>query len=538
MLRSNYFLAFIFILFLLASSCAKKGRPSGGPRDEDAPLLVTANPPYETTNFKTDEIKIEFNEYITLKELNKQLVVSPPLKNNPIITPQGTPSKFITINIMDTLPENTTYIFDFGKSVQDNNEGNQLEKFKYVFSTGSFIDSLTLNGEVKDAYKSKSIKNIKLLLYRADSTYKDSMIYNQKPNYVSSTLDTTKFEFSNLSPGEFYLIALEDKNSDYFFDPKQDKIGFYDKLISLPQDSIVLETIPLFRENLSYSFSRAKEVTKGKIIIGFNGKANTIEIEPLSKVSKDFVSNYKFEIGKDTLNYWFHNYEKDSIILLIRNKNIIDTATINLRKKQLDSLVFSNITRTVLEFKDTLLFSSNNPIIAIDTSKICLFDKDTLTVKYSTFISLKENKLGLLFDKKFDNRYQIELYPNAIRDIYGFTNDSLKFTVRTRKLDAYGDLSLNISNPDNKNLIIQLLDTRDVLLQEENINTSKKITFKYIRPKKVKVRIIHDQNNNGTWDTGSFLDKRQPEKLFYYDKIFEIRANWSLNEAIVINKDF
>ena len=267
-LKSRYLFIALIACFLL-ESCAKKGRPSGGPKDEDAPLFVTANPPYETINFDKNEIKIEFNEYITLKELTKQLVVSPPLKNNPLITPQGTPSKYITIKILDTLLENSTYIFDFGKSVQDNNEGNQLEKFKYVFSTGSYIDSLSVSGSVTDAFEEKTEKNIKLLLYRADSTYTDSLIYKQKPNYVSSTLDSTVFNFSNLAAGKFYLFALEDKSSDYFFDPKVDKIGIYPRVISIPGDSILEKPIELFKEQLPYQFKRGKEFVKGKVSVLF-----------------------------------------------------------------------------------------------------------------------------------------------------------------------------------------------------------------------------------------------------------------------------
>ena len=129
--------------------CAKKGRPSGGPKDEDAPLFVVANPAHESTNFDKDEIRIYFNEFIKLRDLNKQLIVSPPLnpKNPSLITPQGSPSEYITIKILDTLKKNTTYIFDFGNSVEDNNESNQLERFKYVFSTGNYIDSLDFERE-------------------------------------------------------------------------------------------------------------------------------------------------------------------------------------------------------------------------------------------------------------------------------------------------------------------------------------------------------------------------------------------------------
>ena len=225
-MKRRYFLLILTISFIL-TQCAKKGRPSGGPKDEDAPIFVVADPPYETVNFDKREIKLYFDEYIKLKDLNKQLIVSPPLKpeNPSLITPQGSPSQFITIKLIDTLQKNTTYIFDFGNSVEDN-ESNKLERFKYVFSTGDYIDSLTLKGKVKNSFSSENIKDIKLLLYRLDTSYTDSAVYNVKPNYVTSSLDTSLFEFTNLREGKYFIMALKDKSSDYLLDPKEDEIGF------------------------------------------------------------------------------------------------------------------------------------------------------------------------------------------------------------------------------------------------------------------------------------------------------------------------
>ena len=127
---------FVFAVILLTSNCARKGRPNGGLKDSLAPVMVIANPPYKSINFNSKKIKLSFDEYVTLDKLNQQLVISPPLKYAPTISPQGSPSKEITIKLTDTLKENTTYIFNFGNSIKDNNEGNTLKSFNYVFSTG------------------------------------------------------------------------------------------------------------------------------------------------------------------------------------------------------------------------------------------------------------------------------------------------------------------------------------------------------------------------------------------------------------------
>jgi uncharacterized protein (DUF2141 family) len=527
---------FLIVLVLSFSQCAKKGRPDGGPKDEDAPLFVTANPPYETINFDKNEINIYFNEYIKLKDLNKQLIISPPLnpENPTLISPQGSPSKYIKIQILDTLLENSTYIFDFGNSVQDNNEANTLERFKYVFSTGAYIDSLTLSGSVKNSFKSESVENIKLLLYRLDSAYTDSAVYNRKPDYVTSTLDSSNYEFSNLRKGNYLLVALNDAGSDYVFNPKTDEIGFLKDTIWLPRDSIIKTELSIFKEELPYTFRRGKEIRKGQLIFGYQGKPSNIKIENLSAVPDNFQTIIFPEKDKDTLNLWHSPIEKDSLIFKISNNNIIDTITVALRKKQLDSLTVTKITGGVLNIKDTLFFSTNNPIIKIDTSKINFVHTDSIYITYKAFISKKESSVGFLFEKKFKTSYKLNLYPDALVDIFETSNDTVISQFRTRSMEDYGEISLAIQNPEKVPVIIQLTDINDITVAQETSSENKTISFNYLIPKKYKIRIIYDTNNNGKWDTGNYLEKKQPEPVQYFPEVQEIRPNWVLNEVIKI----
>jgi len=526
----------LLILVFTLSQCAKKGRPTGGPKDEDPPVFVTANPPYGTVNFDKNEIRLYFNEYIKLKDLNKQLIISPPLnpENPSLITPQGSPSEYISIKIMDTLKENTTYIFNFGNSVEDNNESNTLEGFKYVFSTGSYIDSLTLKGGVKNSYSSDDIKDIKMLLYRLDSSYTDSAVYNKKPSYVASTLDTSRFEFTNMKEGKYLLMALKDQASDYQFDPKADQIGFYTDTIVLPRDSIINGDISLFKEILPYSFKRGKEDRKGKLIFGYEGDPADIKIELISEVPADFKSVILSEKDKDTLNFWHSPIENDSLIFHIYKGQYLDTSVVRLRKKKLDSLSVTTKVRGILEFSDTLFFDTNNPIVKIDTSKVTFVDKDTVSIAYEPFISTTESKIGFVFEKEFKKDYSLTLYPEAVQDIFKQTNDTIPLKFKTRSLEDYGDIKLSIQNPSSRNVIIQITNNRDETIKEKLVNSTTNISFDYLKPEAYKVRIIYDDNNNGKWDTGNFLNKTQPELVEYFEEVQEVRANWSLNAVITI----
>lgn len=522
----------VLFLVLLVCACARKGRPEGGPKDEDAPIMVIANPPYETINFDKNVIKIYFDEYIVLKDLTKQLVVSPPLKNPLVITPQGTPSKHITIKIIDTLKQNTTYTFNFGNAIQDNNEGNKLESFKYVFSTGGTIDSLKISGKTSAAYKKEADKNISVLLYKADSTFNDSLVFKSKPEYVSNTLDSTNFNFTHIKEGRYFLIGLKEPSNDYLFNPKTDEIGFLTDTIVLPRDSVIDKELRLFKETLDFDMKRPKELAKGKIQFGFQGGKENMGVKLLSAVPDDFKSFEKFEERKDTLIYWHTPVELDSLNFMVIKEDFIDTVTVRLNKKKIDSLQVSSNVNRVLNLKDTLFLETNNPIVGIDSSKVSLVDKDTLKVAYK-LKKINDTKLGVLFDIKPKNDYKLTILPGAIEDLFLTKNDSLNYQFNTRDIEDYGTIVLDIQNKVNEPLIIELLE-KDKVITRRFINTSQKLVFDFLEPKEYSIRAIVDSNDNKKWDTGNFLRRIQPEKVVYFPQEFKLRANWIQNEIFSI----
>jgi len=537
--KAFYRIIFLFTITLFVANCARTGRPEGGPKDENAPLFVNSIPPYNTVKFDKKVVKLNFNEFITLKELNKQLVISPPMKSPPLISPQGAPSKEIKIQILDTLQENTTYIFNFGNAVQDNNESNVLENFKYVFSTGTYIDSLVTSGSINDAILKEIPRNVNVLLYRIDSSYKDSIIYKKKPNYVTNTLDTTNFKFTNVREGKYFVVALKEEVSDYIFNPKLDKIGFLADTIQLPKDSILVKPITLFKEIQPYKFVRAREVSKGKLQFAFEGKQTDMKIQVTSKVPENFKSVSKFEKNKDSLNYWFTPFETDSLNFIVTNAIFSDTVTVKLRKEKMDSLSIDISPKNTLNFRDTIFVNSNHPILQIDSSKISLVDKDTLAVNFSTLFSEKENKIAVIFDKKPSEKYTLTALPAAFQDIYNFKNDTISVKFGTRKIEDYGKITLNVNNLNNENVIVELLsgNKQDILIEQQFVNTSDKIVFDLLEPKKYTIRVIIDKNKNNQWDTGDFLKKQFPERIIYHNQLsnFELRANFFLEETFDVD---
>lgn len=528
----NYF--FVCISILLLTNCARTGSPSGGPKDEDAPLFVTSTPPYGSTNFNKKEIKLSFNEFITLKDVSKQLIVSPPLKIPLSITPQGSATKSLKLKILDTLKENTTYILNFGNAVQDNNEGNKIEDFKYIFSTGNYIDSLTLKGTVKDAYYGTSTKNANILLYKIDSTFNDSIIFKKKPNYVTTTKDSINFKFTNLKKGKYLMISLVEKSNDYLFNPRTDKIGIYKDTIILPQDSIIKKPLAFFKELPEYKFIRAKEVSKGKIVFGYQGSLDNFNVKLLSKTPKDYLAISKFEPNKDTLNYWFKNIETDSLNFIVSNDIFLDTVTVKLRKKKIDSLTLSASTRDILHLKDTFFVNTNNPILNIDKSKLSLKINDSIPLNFETAISKTKNSIAFIFQQKPMQNYKLSMFPEALEDIFECKNDTINYNFKTLEIEDYGKITLDIVNKTSENLIIELLE-KDKIIERKFIIDSKNLIFDFLKPSKYSIRAVIDSNKNKKWDTGNYLEKRLPEQIIYFKKDLELRANYYLNEKFTVN---
>jgi uncharacterized protein (DUF2141 family) len=522
----------LIALGILLGNCAKRGRPTGGPLDSIAPILVSANPDHKSTHFKAKKIKIYFDEYIKLKDVGNQLVISPPQKYDPIITPLGTASKLITIEILDTLDANTTYAFNFGNSVVDNNEENELGNFKYVFSTGSYIDSLTLKGEITDPAVKTPTQGINVMLYEYNTEYTDSIIYKEKPRYIANTLDTTLFEITNLKAGKYLLIALDDSNGNKIYDPKVDKIGFVNDTIILPTTKLF--NFPLFKEVPNFKAIKPKEVTKGHLIFGYYGDPKGVKIDLLTPKNDDFISEINIEKDADTINYWYTGLEADSLNFRVSKDDFIEEFTLKPRTSKVDSLTITKSTTSVLHLTDTFSIATNIPIINSNKSFISIQDQDSIDVDFEVIVSKSKTKMYLNFEKKYNTKYNFTLLPNTLTDVFGAVNDSLAFQLTTKSPEDYGILNITIVSEKKSGFIVELINSKGDVIRTKKIDTPQTVNFNFLVPGKYLVRAIVDKNRNGKWDTGDFLTKRQPEEIVYFEKEIEIIANWDLNEPFIV----
>jgi uncharacterized protein (DUF2141 family) len=522
----------LFIILIIVG-CANRGTPSGGEIDSEPPIVLKANPPNYSTNFTNSEIEIFFNEYIRLSKLQTELIVSPPIEPLPLIMPMGSADKLLTISDLDSLKDDTTYSFHFGESIEDNNERNPLINFRYVFSTGNYIDSLRINGLVNDAFDREISENINVLLYEIDSLFNDSVIYKRKPKYVAKVVDSTsEYSIQNIKEGKYLLIALEEENKDYIFQSNADKIGFSANYIDLPKDSLV--NIKIFKENPDFILSKPKQKTNRSFSFGYEGDYENVYIKITNLDSSKYSSRITHEKKSDSLIYWVKTEQKlDSMVFNVFNDKFSDTLKLNIRDRKNDSLVLKSEQNKILKFNDDFLISANLPLEKIEKSKITILNQDSLNIDFETKLNLINNHYSFIFEKEEEQEYNINLLPGAITDFYENENDTLVYKLKTRKYDDYGNLELNLTNAKYP-LIIQLVSSTGEMKYEKYESNNSKINFDNIDPGKYYIRIIYDQDKNEKYSTGNYLKKIDPEKVIYYPDQIDVRAGWDLIQEFIL----
>lgn len=221
----------LLLLALLAvSGCAKQGLPTGGPKDTTPPKVLSTKPENGSLNFAGKEFFIGFDEYVTVKDADNNILVSPPMQHKPDYTPKG---HGLLVRLKDTLQPNTTYLFQFKGAIVDFNEGNPLNSYEYVFSTGDVIDSMTIRGKVTDALLNKPREEVvSIFAYSLDSTaWDDSTAAKVQPTYVTRCDKEGNFAFNHIRSGQYKLIALEDGDKDLRYGANE-AIGWLDTLVT------------------------------------------------------------------------------------------------------------------------------------------------------------------------------------------------------------------------------------------------------------------------------------------------------------------
>ena len=263
---------FCFVAMVVAGvllcACASRGMIEGGPKDVTPPEITEEVPASGTTRFTGKRVDIHFNEFVQLKDINSKFVISPPQKKKPKTTLRG---KYVRVEFQDSLKPGTTYTLDFQDAIVDNNEGNPLGYYRYVFSTGEQLDTMELGGQVLDAESCLPVLGAMVLFYENTA---DSAALVELPSYVAMTDSSGNFRVTNMRDGHYRVLAIEDLNRDNMFLPEEERVGFVDTLVrtvcfpAIAYDTIRPDTVTVaVRKNKERGQMEAEVLTRDTVVV-------------------------------------------------------------------------------------------------------------------------------------------------------------------------------------------------------------------------------------------------------------------------------
>ncbi len=515
---------FIPVLLVFFTSCANIKPPVGGPEDTAAPVIRKSIPQNNSKNYKGKIIQIEFDEYVDGSKLSENIVISPLVESKYQII---TKKKTVSIRFEEPFKENTTYNINFGESVKDVTKGNFVKNLNLAFSTGPFIDSLSIRGETYEFIKGAPVKDLSILLYKSGDT---STIRNSKPLYFSRSDAKGTFIINNVKEGTYNLYALNDLNKNFKYDNEKEDIAYINNLVVnknltgirlglTKTDKTGATIIGSKQEYEYYLFTLNEGIESYKlrsdsvpVISDINDDAKTIRIFNNFN-SKDSITLYtqftdsSGNISNDTIRILYELY---------KDKNKKNYFGMNIQPKNSE-----------LSKDDAIKIRFNKPVKTINYPQIKFKKDSTLIPIDPSEFKLDSTQMNILFVNKYSYKDSLILLLEKGAFI-NFNDDSSSLSknkFRNKNEESYGILSGTIIStaPD---YIFQLLNEKGKVVDSKKNAT--KFDYKMLEPGEYQLKVIIDENKNGRWDATDLDRNLPPEKIIYYKEKIKLRANWEV----------
>ncbi|MDX1348772.1 MAG: Ig-like domain-containing protein [Putridiphycobacter sp.] len=522
----------VILLSTLLYSCAQISGLTGGEKDTVAPKIITEKsiPQQGQLNYTDPIVELVYDEFIVLKSPLSNISITPQPSVAPTITSKN---KKLRIIFNEPLLPSTTYSISFNGAVTDLNEGND-SVFQYVFSTGSFIDSLQFSGTVTDSYTNERAANILVGLYPIhDSIAIDSVPYKTKPTYIGQTDKLGTFSIKYIKTGRYQAYAFSDNDRNLLFNPNTEKIGFITNLEccnTTISDTNNFKIFAPFQESAGLKSSTLNY--PGQLILVFKNK----EPKNLS-IQSDYVLTKEPTERKDSVIYWLQSPYLKQTSFVVEHDGLVDTIQPIMKNLPKNSDVATLIpTNNFVENKvlanDTLTITFNEPIQINDKLGIKALSSDSSIINCRV-IPKGARQLSIIPE---DSAKYIQIDSAAIHAVLSnAVNNAILLNYEKHEKTFYGHLKIDITSDSSVNLIVELLDMKGkVISKKTNINTYNGVHFSNLIPGNYQLRLIEDTDKNGRWSTGNIQLLQQPEAVFYYDGTIKVRSNWDLEIEWII----
>ncbi len=471
--KYTLFISLIIGFGILFSNCAVIVPPGGGPKDSLPPNLISSTPGDSSVNFTGKKIELIFDEYITVENAQQELIVSPTVQTMPLVSSY---LEKITIEFKEPLEPNTTYSFNFGKSIKDANEGNPYQDYTYALSTGNVLDTGTISGRVVLAETGLADSTMLAVLY---TDLSDTAIYKNMPRYYTRLDSAGNFEFNFLPQNiPFHLFAVENSYMRNYADSTK-LFAYYGNTITASQT----DSVPL----VLYAYREFEDVGRPR------------------RITENQLKKQREEDAKKPL----------TVAVSAKNEaqSLLDDLYIN----------FSKPLRTLDAAAITLTDTNNVPV------RDYTIEKSRLDSNYSSF-ALKRTWPE-------DAHYILIVPPEAAVDSFDVRltkADTTLFKTKTER--EYASFTMTFPDVDMSLNPVVLLFKNNTIVDSMKIGEDKRIIRSRYEPGEYEMRILYDTNNNMRWDPGSYSRRTQPEMVVTHKKVIAIRANWENEIEIFINQ--
>lgn len=576
---------------MFMNSCANTTEaPSGGDKDTIPPYIVAINPLPGSTNvpLKGASFVFGFSEYVSIKNA-ANIVLSPPQQKRPVARLRG---RNLVVSFEEDLKPNTTYTISFTDAIADANEGNMFAGYSYAFSTGDKIDSMMITGTVRDCNTLAPIKGATVLLHK---DFSDSAVFKTLPYAVAKTDDWGFFVLPFIQDTLYRLYAIKDANNDNILNPETELVGFCDSAVRpvmTASDTTremlrydMLDTLACLARHSEYDINLFREIPSKQLLVNRERTAERSAyitfMAQNARINSISINNFRqdqiisqFNLQRDSLELWINSrraapdtmkisvdyYKTDSTGVLkptveelrLPMDNEKRTYSKRTRRDITQEDTTCNFTLTaapetieqtgyIIEFKypiiyenfDSLIFSYVTPRQTVDTSTFHVV-RDSLNLR--KYFIIPDEKLQTGYE------YRLKIPHRAFRDINGFYSDSSEVKCSLPSDDKLSTMIVDFTGVDRK-IIIDLLDEKmNKSLRNYVIDADATLSFPYLKEGRYCLRITEDANRNSFVDTGSVLERRQPEKVMFYEidgeQFIDIPASSELSQTINISEMF
>jgi hypothetical protein len=528
----------LVFLSVLLFNCAQQVPPTGGKQDMVPPNLISSLPENKTVNYKGTTFQLAFDEYVIVDNLMQKLTITPNIENPYTFKLKGTE---ILLKFKKPFADSTTYTLNFGDGIKAFAERIPAKNLKFVFSTGAVLDSGSVYGNIKDIQTDKPVLDALVGLYELNDSLNPE---KQKPYYFSRTDSSGNFAIENIQLNSYKLIAIDDKNRNLLYNSKDERIAYIDSPIKVGTDS-TLYSAYLFHSDMTEPRIQRTIPKVNSYTVVFN--------KNMERVGVNFNQNdsipYYLETANQLKFYKPENYSADSMLV---NITAVDSIGNTMEAEQKITFMTQRGKDQVVDpFSIKTLPVEGKPLPKLTQNYQFIFNKPvreinpelvTIIQDSTTQETLAAHRIEWNYDKtiltigdtiQLRDTLKIEINPGAIIGVEGDTLKAIKLAYPLLKEEAYGIIRGEITGADTiSHIIVQLLDSRGDVIQT---SYTKKYSFIRVQPGEYTIRAIVDNNGNKRWDTGVYIQNKQPEPIYFLPDKLVVKSNFeyeNINIAI------